>query len=123
MKTAYIDVDGYWGVVIVYNYDKSDAYDLEQIMKSFNMKGWKIEEAMKVLMQRNTGMTITRNDIRMSIVFISNATSKAEWFDTLSHEFQHVCVHIIDYYDEPYDMEGAAYLQGFLMRRAIEEFG
>ena len=42
---------------------------------------------------------------------------------TLNHELYHACVAIIDYYGEPYDQEPAAYLQGYLMRRAVEVIG
>lgn len=44
-------------------------------------------------------------------------------FGNGNHELYHATTAIIDYYGEPYDQEPAAYLQGELMRLAVEEIG
>lgn len=123
MRTAYIDIpDDKWGVVVIFDYDISmEWYDLAAMMDAFFMDANDIDEALHVLSDYNTGMTVSRNDVRMSLVFVGDATSESQFWDTLSHEFLHVNTAIIDYYNEPYDKEGAAYLQGYLMRRAVEE--
>ena len=112
-----------WGVLVCYDYDQMDFDDIWAICRSFNLSKKKIDEALHVLKEPNTGMTISNADIRMSVIFVSNATSEDEWWSTLSHELWHVATSIIDYYDEPYNDEPAAYLYGELMRLSINEIG
>ena len=112
-----------WGVVIVYDYGLLDWYDMEAIMKSFNMSDRKIKEAIRVLSEPNTGMTISRFDIRMSVMFISDATSEKQWYNTVFHECKHVADAIMDYYDVIYDSEEAAYLTGYIAEQIIDIFG
>ena len=124
MKTEYFEIpEDNWGVVLVYDYDIMDWYDLEAIMESFKLPKHKIKEALKVLSNLNTGMTISRYDIRMSVVFISDATSEEEWWNTAAHESKHVADAIIDYYNVVHDSEDAAYLTGFMMEQLINLFG
>ena len=63
-------------------------------------------------------MAVSLDDLRMSAIFIGKTTSSGQFWDTLNHELYHVNTAIIDYYNEPSDGEGAAYLQGCLMRQA-----
>ena len=124
MKTAYMEIpEDNWGVVIVYDYGLLDSYDMEAIMKSFNVPDRKIKEAIRVLSEPNTGMTISRFDIRMSIMFISDATSETQWYNTVFHECKHVADAIMDYYDVIYDSEEAAYLTGYIAEQIIDIFG
>ena len=37
METAYIDVDGKWGVIICYDFDMFDWDDMRAIMRTFGM--------------------------------------------------------------------------------------
>jgi len=98
-----------------------DYDDMWAICRSFGLSNVRTNEALRVLSSKNTGMTVSNEDIRMSVVFVSDATDEGEWWSTLSHELWHVATAIIDYYDEPYDEEPAAYLYGELMRMAIDE--
>lgn len=125
METVYIDVpDKKWGVVVVYGFDVDvDYVDLLAIMRSFGMTQRDAKRAIGVLANYNTGMAISLGDLRMSAIFIAKATSFSEFWDTLNHELYHVNVAIIDYYGEPYNGEGAAYLQGHLMQQAVEKIG
>jgi len=68
-------------------------------------------------------MTISRFDIRMSVMFISYATSEKQWYNTIFHECKHVADAILDYYDVRYDSEEAAYLTGFIAEQIIDLFG
>ena len=124
MKTAYIEVPrDNWGVVIIYDYDLPDWYDLSEIMGAFGLPERKTRDALNVLAEYNTGMTISRDDIRMSVVFVGAATSESQWWDTLAHEMKHVADAILSYYDVVYDSEDAAYLTGYLMQKAVNHFG
>ena len=122
MKTEYIDVDGKWGIVIVMDFDTEyEEYDLSAIMSSFGMRKRSISKALSVLSTLNSGMAVSRDDIQMSCVFISPTSSYSQFWNTVSHEMNHVATAIIDYYGEPYDSEGAAYLHGYLLQRVVEE--
>lgn len=125
MKTAYIDVDGYWGIAICYDYDMSnpdDEHDLWGYMRSFGMKEKDVKKALNILSNYNTGMCVSNDDVRMSGIFISKATSSSEWWSTCLHELRHSAQAIIDYYGADFN-EDDAYLTGFLAKRAVELIG
>ena len=64
METAYIDVDGYWGIAICYDYDVSnpeDEHTLWGYMRSFGMKERNINKALNILSNYNTGMCVSNN--------------------------------------------------------------
>ncbi len=126
MITKYLDVPHRkWGVVVVLDYDVEYEYrDLRAIMMSFGLLDeGRIEKSMCILDEPNTGMTISNNDLCMSVIFISDATDSGEFWDTALHEIYHVSNSIIDYYGVPYESEGAAYLMGYLTKEFIEQVG
>lgn len=118
MRKHYVDVDGYWGVVLCYGFNTLDMDEMAGIMDSFGMDDGQIREAMRVLFGINCGMTISRNDITMSVVFIGEASNMEQFFDTLAHELDHVQDAICRFYDIRHGTEDAAWLQGYLMRGA-----
>lgn len=122
MKTEYIDVDGKWGIVVVYDYDVDDEYnELFAIMRSFRMNMRRVNKSLRILSTPNSGMAVSLDDLKMSAIFVSNATSTSEWWSTIAHELHHVSTAIIDYYNEPYYGEGDAYLHGYLLQRVVEQ--
>jgi len=116
MYERYIDVEGYWGILLCYNYDRDDYDRMRSIMDSFGMNEYRIIEAMDVLKHKNTGMAISRSDITMSVMFISPATSHEQFMDTVAHEIDHVQFAIDKHYGVECGSEDAAWLQGFMMR-------
>lgn len=125
MKTGYIDVDGKWGVILCYDFRRLDEYEMRASMMSFGMRGESLDKAIDTLLNhKNTGLCISRDDIRMSIIFIGNATGGDQWWDTTAHELlYHAACAIWDYYDVPYGSEDAAWTVGYLMRKAVQELG
>ena len=123
MRTKYIDVDGKWGVVINYDFSEVDHREMSGIMDSFGMGVRQIRRSLGVLSTYNTGMSISRDDIRMSAIFISAASNAEQWWDTCTHELLHVWNAICDYYDVPKDSEDAAWTMGYLMRKTVEHVG
>ena len=123
MRTEYIDVYGYWGVIVCYDYDMNDWDDIWSICRSFGMPDAKAREAIRVLEQPNTGMAVSNDDIRMSAVFISDATSASEFYSTAIHEMIHVADAILDYYGTAWDGEPSAYLVGYLTKELVEMVG
>lgn len=122
METKYIDVDGRWGVIVCYNYDEEDKQDMWSIMRSFNMTSQSANRAINILSNYNTGMAVSNDDIRMSAIFISKATSPSEWWSTCLHEIRHAAQAIIEYYDADWG-EDDAYLTGFLTKQVVEKIG
>lgn len=118
MKERYIDIDGHWGVILIYGFDEADAARLAAIMDSFGMDDGKIDYSLSVLYGLNSGMTISREDLTMSVIFLGDATSQEQFFDTLAHEIDHVQYAINHFYDIAEGGEDAAWLQGYIMRRA-----
>jgi len=116
MIKRYIDVDGYWGIVFCYDYDMLDMDEMAAIMDSFGVDDREIRRALRILMGTNTGMTISRHDITMSVVFISEASSLEQFIDTCSHEVDHVQASILQHYGIPQGDEDGAWLQGYIMR-------
>ena len=124
METTYIDVDNKWGIVVVYDYDVDyEANDLIAIMRSFGMTRLKANHAINILSSYNTGMSISNDDLRMSAIFISKATSNSEFWSTAIHEIKHTADAIITYYGVDWDGEDAAYLTGYLTKEMVEQLG
>ena len=125
MKTEYIDVDRKWGIVVCYDLRPLDEYEMRSMMMSFGMRGRELDEAIGTLLyQEDTGMCISSFPLKMSLIFIGNATSEDQWWDTLAHELlDHAKVSICDYYDVSFHGEDSAWLTGYLMRKAVQLLG
>ena len=124
MKTKYIDVEGYWGVVLCYGLQRLDEYEMRKSMMAFGLRGERLDKPIDILLfHKNTGMCISRDDVRMSLIYIGNATSEEQWWDTVSHELFHAQQAILEYYDVPNDTEDAAWTMGYLMRETVKLVG
>lgn len=125
MKQAYLKFpDNEWGVVVVYDFDTLFEHNvLVEQMRSFGMSIRNAEKALRILSNYNTGMAISNETLKMSAIYISDATNPSQFWDTCAHELAHVCTSIIDAYDVDYRSEDAAYLSGFLMRQLVEAIG
>ena len=122
MKTSYLDLDGKWAVVCVYDYDVDYEYDeLISVIESFKVSPKQARRSLAILAAPNTGMTVTFPDVKMSLVMISRATSKAQLFNTIAHEMYHATCGIIRYFGREMCSEDAAYTMGELMRQVITE--
>lgn len=121
MTTRYIDVDdGKWGIIVVYDFDERDHDSLYAIMRTFGMSRPNIRKSIGILMESNSGMAVSRDDLRMSVVFISPTTSISQFWNSVSHELFHVEQAILDYYDQDYAGEPPAYLSGYLLQKVVE---
>ena len=124
METRYIDIPNKkWGVVVIYDFDHSDSDDLAAIMGSFGMNIRNTNKALNILSNFNTGMAVSKDSLRMSAIFVGNATSASEWWATAIHELKHVADAIIDYYGVDWDSEDAAYLTGYMTKELVETVG
>lgn len=122
MKTEYIDVRGKWGIVVCYDLLRKDVRYMRALMESVGMENDDIDEALRILLyHENTGMCVTNPELKMSLVFVGEATGEDQWWDTMAHEvLDHVKVAILDYYGIPLRGEDSAWLTGYLMRRTVQ---
>lgn len=97
--------------------------EMMEQMRSFGMSIRNAEKAIRVLSNYNTGMAVSNEILKMSAIYISDATSPSQWWDSVAHELAHICTAIIDAYNVPYYMEDAAYLSGYLMREFVQKVG
>ena len=125
MKQAYLRFpNNEWGVAVVFDFDVDYEHDvLVEQMRSFGMSIRNAEKALGILSNYNTGMALSNETLKMSAIYISDATSPSQFWDSCAHELAHVVTAIIDAYDVPYYSEDAAYLSGFLMRQLVGEIG
>lgn len=126
MKKHYVDIDGYWGVIFIYDFDLLDMDEIAAILDSFGLGEKNIRESMRVLYGVNSGMTVSRPDLTMSVVIISATTSASQFFDTLVHEIDHVQDAVDMHYGVMQGSEDSAWLQGYIMRgitEALEQDG
>jgi hypothetical protein len=118
MKTEFYNIgDDDWGILMVYDYDYRDFDRIWSMLLAFGLPDYKVQGAMSVLSRPDSGMTLTIPSDLMSVLFISEATSDEEWFDTLIHELKHVVEHISEFYQVEPTSEVAAYLQGEIGRQ------
>lgn len=121
MQTEYVDVRGKWGIVLCYDLDLDDDVDIMNYMVSLGSDEEGAYKAVNVLFwQENAGLCVTNMALRMSLIFIGDADSAEQWWDTLSHELYHAQQAIIEYYNVPPDTEDAAWTMGYLMRKSVE---
>ena len=122
MKSKYIDVKGKWGIVVCYDLMRRDVHEMRSLMEALGMKREDIDAYLRLLLyNKNKGVCITNMDLKMSLVFIGEAESEDQWWDTLAHEvLDHAKVAILDYYNVSLRSEDSAWLTGFLMRKVVQ---
>ena len=125
MKQVYLKFpNNEWGVVCVFDFDTESEHDvLVEQMRSFGLSLRSAEKALRILSNYNTGMAVSNETLRMSVIYISDTTSVEQFWDSCAHELAHVVTAIIDAYNVDYRSEDAAYLAGFLMRQLVREIG
>ena len=113
MKSEYIDVKGKWGIVVCYDLMRKDVREMRALMESVGLEDEEIDGYLRMLLYHK--------ELAMSLVFIGEATSEDQWWDTLAHEIlDHVKIAILDFYHVPLRSEDSAWLTGFLMRKVVQ---
>lgn len=122
MKTAYLDLDSSWAVVVVYDYDvEYEDEELSAVLESFKVKPRDVKRSLQILSAPNTGMCVSFPEVKMSLVMISEATSSEQFFSTVTHELYHATCGILRYYGNKSCSEDGAYTMGELMRQFVTE--
>ena len=122
MKSEYIDVKGKWGIVVCYDLMRKDVREMRALMESVGLEDEEIDGYLRMLLyHKNKGLCITNMELAMSLVFIGEATSEDQWWDTIAHEIlDHAKIAILDFYHVPLRSEDSAWLTGFLMRKVVQ---
>ncbi|MBO4498748.1 MAG: hypothetical protein J5732_00650 [Bacteroidaceae bacterium] len=121
MITKYIDVEGYWGVVLCYDLDWDDEDRIRAYLRSFGVKEERIDYCVNTVLGRvNCACCVSSYDTTMSLVLIGPTTSKEQMVDSLAHELDHVQDALSIFYGFQLGSEDAAYTMGFLMREGMK---
>lgn len=89
-------------------------------LEALGAKRKEIERACNIILGTNKGFTYSNPDLRMSLMCIGKASSIDQWFDSVTHEVDHLQNTILDYYDVELGTEDAAWLQGYLVRQIVK---
>ena len=122
MKSEYIDVKGKWGIVVCYDLMRRDVREMRALMEAVGLGDEEIDGYLRMLLyHKNKGLCITNMELKMSLVFVGEATSQDQWWDTMAHEvLDHAKVAILDYYHVSLRGEDSAWLTGYLMRKVVQ---
>lgn len=101
-------------------FGNNDLSLLSDYLMNIECSRRKINKAIRSIQSINSGFTFTNYRYKTSIIGISDADSKWQWFNTLVHELKHVQSHICHYYDVDESGEEAAYLIGYLMQQIMK---
>lgn len=113
-----LNVRDKWQVLFFYGDINQEA--LIETLEKLGCSDRDIDRALEITESINSGFTFTDIDNQASVVCISPATTKEEWYNTLVHELKHVQSHICEYYNIEENSEDAAYLIGFLMKEFLK---
>lgn len=103
-----------WNIVFLYDVTVYDVHDVKRIMVDFNADRSIIKRSIDNINNSvsNFGITFTNYESKSSLTIIGNATSCAQFSDTLQHEIFHLSIHISKYYGYDFESEKPAYIAG-----------
>lgn len=111
-----------WNVLVYYNVGEEDFVEVADSLKQLGCSEKNIKRSLKVMRNKNTGLTFSNSEYKMSIICISRSTNTSEFVNTAIHEAKHVQSHVCSYYNIKEDSEEAAYLIGYLVQRMYKMF-
>lgn len=119
MYKHYLDIAGKWAFVFAYRIGEEDLEEVGEWLKALGAGRREIRRAQRLLTKLNKGFTFSYSGLRMSVMCIGDATSLEQWWDTLSHEIDHLQDAVMEYYGVDHGTEDAAWLQGYIMRLVV----
>lgn len=126
MYKHYLDIAGKWAFIFAYNIGEENLDEIGEWIMALGASKREIRRTKKLLRRLNKGITFSSSSLRMSVVVVGDATSLDQWWDTVSHEIDHLQDAVMQYYDVEAGTEDAAWLQGYIMRlivKAMKEDG
>lgn len=119
MYKHYLDIVGKWAFIFAYNIGEEDLDEVGEWIMALGASPKEIRQTKKLLRRLNKGFTFSSQLLRMSVMVIGDATSLEQWWDTLSHEIDHLQDAVMQHYDVAPGTEDAAWLQGYIMRLIV----
>ena len=120
MYKHYLDIAGKWAFIFAYNIGEDNLDEIGEWIEALGASRKEIKRTQRLLQTPNKGFTFSKESLRMSVVCIGNATSLEQWWDTLSHEIDHLQDAVMQNYDVSSGTEDAAWLQGYIMRLIVK---
>jgi len=120
MYKHYLDIAGKWAFIFAYNISEENFDEIGEWIEALGAKPREIRRTKKLLRQLNKGFTFSSQSLRMSVMVIGGAASLEQWWDTVSHEVDHLQDAVMEYYDVAPGTEDAAWLQGYIMRLIVK---
>ena len=120
MYKHYLDIAGKWAFIFAYNIGEDNLAEIGEWLDALGAKPYEIVRAQGLLLELNKGFTFSSSGLHMSVMCIGDATSKEQWWDTLSHEIDHMQHAVMEYYGVKPGTEDAAWLQGYIMRLVVK---
>ena len=120
MYKHYLDIVGKWAFIFAYNIGEENLDEVGEWIEALGAKPLEIRRTKKLLRRLNKGFTFSSSSLKMSVLIVGDATSLEQWWDTLSHEIDHLQDAIMEYYDVEPGTEDAAWLQGYIMRLIVK---
>lgn len=111
-----------WNVLVYYGVTENDFVEVADSLMQLGCSKKDTKKALNVLKKKNTGLTFTNPEYKMSIVCIGSASDLSQFVNTAIHEAKHVQSHVCSYYDIDENSETAAYLIGYLVQRMYKMF-
>lgn len=106
-----------WYIMAYYNiHTERELTEVADILRSVYCSAPAITEAVDVLSEPDHGYTFTNYDERLTLMFMSKATSAEQLYDSIQHELKHAVEHISEFYGVDPRSEESAYLQGEIAR-------
>lgn len=107
-----------WEVIVYYESDRYDASYILDELDSIGVDDNTFWKAARNLEGGNldTGLTFSNPVERVSVMVLSETSSKSEFANTWFHELLHCATHIAMFSDLPLDGEEVAYIGGELAR-------
>lgn len=121
MKRFYSEVGKKkWAFVFAYDIGDEDLEEIDSWMYSLGARRQDVRKSERIILDLNKGFTFSNDELKMSLVCVSDATSEDEWWNTVVHEIDHLQHSICLYYGIEHGSEDCAYLQGELMRLILK---
>ena len=108
---------GDWRFCVYYDVrTERDLDDVFFMLREAGVSGVKAREAVRVLAGFNKGYTHTDFWRRMTMMFMSKATSAEQMYDSIQHETRHAADNVGEFLGFEARGEDSAYLQGEIAR-------
>lgn len=120
MYKHYLDIAGKWAFIFAYDISEEDFDEIGEWIEALGAKPREIRRTKELLRRLNKGFTFSSSGLRMSVMVIGGATSLEQWWDTVSHEIDHLQDAVMEYYGVEHGTEDAAWLQGYIMRLIVK---